>query len=553
MNKASPELGAVREVDGRRVMVDVGDRFEATLSIPVGEGRDYVVGQPGSLVTINVGPRTRVIGLVTAMRMAETVGTGEDGRPAAVERKRFEAQLIGELSGGRFRRGVGSYPVVGSKVFAPDDADIAALFGDPDGNGLSVGRLTQPEGSRCFIRVDRFFGRHAAVVGMTGTGKSSAVAGLLQKASDPARCPHAHIVILDTHNEYRIAFPSANYLSGDSLKLPYWLLNFAELREVFADRTEHAALNQIRFFRDAVLALKRENLEKQLRDIAGLIGETDARRLLRERLTVDTPVYFDLRELLARAEREDAGRSRSSQYLQNFILRLRSKLEDRRLGFLTDIRDCGHSAVLPAVIENLLNAGGGVTIVDLSGVPSEARSVVVSVVARTAFDFNLWNPWRRQYPICLVCEEAHAYLAESRSGETGPAGEQIGRIAREGRKYGVGLIVVSQRPTELPAAVLSQCGTFVAFRLTNEADQGHVRRLTPDSAGGLLEALPNLQQGEALLIGEAAPMPCRVMLDGPDPAPSGDDVPFDRSWREGPSGFDMGAVVRKWWLQEKDG
>jgi DNA helicase HerA-like ATPase len=555
-------LGTVREVDGSSVIVQVSDAWEGATASP-GEGEDYHIGQPGSFIVINTSPRTKVIAIVSGMRMVEVQVCDASGGLKCADKKRIEAQLVGEVvtieekgkTRAVFKRGIGFYPVVSCGVFIPDAAELSEIFEEYSGFDYSIGQVTTGASQKCYLHFDRLFGKHVAVLGATGSGKSCCVATMVQKATDPKMFPHSHVVILDLHNEYRTAFPDANYIKSSEITLPYWLMTFSELCETFTEKTEHSAHNQLRFFRDNILSLKKKSLEKATANLEKYIGAKNY-ELLADRLTVDTPVFFDIDELVALAEAEDEPLTKSAKYLGKFILRLQSKTGDRRLKFLMDVGKAKSSEVFPEILKKLIGMSAKenkrVTILDLSGIPSEILSVVVSVIARTLFDFNFWNLKRVQFPICLVCEEAHTYLMRDAGGETWAAGEQLERIAKEGRKYGVGLVVSSQRPSDLSATVLSQCNTFINLRLTNQEDQGYVKRLVPDSLANFLDALPSLQRGEALIVGDSVVMPTRVQIDRPNPEPSSHDVEFHKYWKAGPEGFNLTDVVTHWWLQEKE-
>jgi DNA helicase HerA-like ATPase len=237
-----------------------------------------------------------------------------------------------------------------------------------------------------------------------------------------------------------------------------------------------------------------------------------------------------------------------------FLMRIESKLNDRRYDFLLKPTSRNTSASLTAMLRDFVGLGtqkAAVTIIDLSSVPFDVRPTVAAQIGRVAFEFNYWNPQYREFPILLMCEEAHAYIPRATESQFAGSRKSMERIAKEGRKYGVGLAVVSQRPHEVSETVLAQCGTFICLRITNPDDQGYVRRLVPESEGDLVSVLAGLGRGEALVLGEAVPLPTRLQFEKPDPTPNSDDIDFYGKWKDGPEDLDVEAIVNRWRSQER--
>jgi hypothetical protein len=237
-----------------------------------------------------------------------------------------------------------------------------------------------------------------------------------------------------------------------------------------------------------------------------------------------------------------------------FLMRIESRLNDVRYDFLLKPTIRSNSASLSLLLRDFVGLGSKkvpVTVIDLSSVPFDVRPTVAAQIGRLAFEFNYWNPQYREFPILLVCEEAHAYIPRAREGQFAGSLKSMERIAKEGRKYGVGLGVVSQRPHEVSETVLAQCGTFICLRITNPDDQSYVRGLVPESEGDLVSVLAGLGRGEALVLGEAVPLPTRLSFEKPDPAPNSDDVDFYDKWRTGPGDLDVDAIVKRWRSQER--
>jgi len=393
-------------------------------------------------------------------------------------------------------------------------------------------------------------------LGQTGSGKSWTVASLMQRAV--ASMPRAHIIVLDLHGEYswkaedgsrHSAFddPVFRYVDARELEIPYWLMTFSELCDLLIDRTEREAANQIAFFRDTLFALRQVNKEP----------------LKLDRVTVDTPVYFSLDRLLQEVRAKNLemvpGQSRQKQgpmfgQFDRFIMRLESKLNDARYDFLLKPKVRNSSDSLVGLLRDFVGLGDPkrpITVIDLSSVPFDVRPTVTAQIGRLAFEFNYWNPNFRDFPILLVCEEAHAYIPRASGSQFAGARKSMERIAKEGRKYGVGLGVVSQRPHELSETVLAQCGTFLCLRITNPDDQSYVRSLVPEAERDLVDILAGLGRGEAMALGEGVPLPTRLRFHRPDPTPSSDDVDFYEKWTTGPEDLDVDAIVDRWRRQER--
>jgi DNA helicase HerA-like ATPase len=320
-----------------------------------------------------------------------------------------------------------------------------------------------------------------------------------------------------------------------------------ELSDLLIDRTEQAAHNQTAFFRETL----RELREKEKQPL-GL-----------DRVTVDTPVFFSLNDLVGAIETENGrmvpgktGPKNGPNHgdFDRFLMRLTSRMNDVRYDFLLKPKIRTGSASLSALLRDFVGLGNpkrAITVIDLSSVPFDVRPTVAAQIGRLAFEFNYWNPHYREFPILLICEEAHAYVPRASDSQFAGARKSMERIAKEGRKYGVGLGVVSQRPHELSETVLAQCGTFICLRITNPEDQAYVRSLVPESEGDLVDVLASLGRGEAMVLGEAVPLPTRVRFDAPMPSPNSDDVDFFEQWKSGPEDIDVDSIVQRWRSQER--
>jgi DNA helicase HerA-like ATPase len=371
--------------------------------------------------------------------------------------------------------------------------------------------------------------------------------------------PNAHIIILDLHGEYcwkrndgtrHYAFDEKDvqHIDARELEIPYWLMTYAELSDLLIDHTDHSAHNQTAVFREVLTSLR----------------VAEGKRLGLARTTMDTPVYFDLHLLRQAIEArnglvpsESTGkmiRGTLTGAFDNFLMRLDTKLNDVRYDFLLKPKIRTDSASLAALLRDFVGLGvkkSAITVIDLSSVPFDVRPTVAAQIGRLAFEFNYWNPDHREFPILLLCEEAHAYIPRASDTQFAGSRKSMERIAKEGRKYGVGLAIVSQRPHEVSETVLAQCGTFICLRITNPDDQSYVRSLVPESEGDLVSILAGLGRGEALVLGEAVPLPTRLQFDKPFPTPNSDDVQFYEKWKDGPTDLDVDAIVKRWRSQER--
>jgi hypothetical protein len=331
------------------------------------------------------------------------------------------------------------------------------------------------------------------------------------------------------------------------LEIPYWLMTYAELCDLLIEHSEREATNQTAFFRDCLL----EGRQTENGSAASALGLS--------RVTVDTPIYFSLDDVITKVRAKNVERVGNRQGpmfgdFDRFLMRIESKLNDTRYDFLLKPIKRNSSASLSAMLRDFVGLGAqkaAVTVIDLSSVPFDIRPTVAAQIGRLAFEFNYWNPKYREFPILLMCEEAHAYIPRASESQFAGSRKSMERIAKEGRKYGVGLAVVSQRPHEVSDTVLAQCGTFICLRITNPDDQAYVRNLVPESEGDLVSILAGLGRGEALVLGEAVPLPTRLVFDKPNPTPNSDDIDFYTKWRDGPTDIDVEAIVKRWRSQER--
>ena len=490
----------------------------------------------GALVSLR-GPESRVFGVVNALRR-ERDGGGTQG-----ERTVFEIQTLGEIpttgpdaAAAGFQRGVSRYPPLGAPVTTVTIRDLAKVYARPRTSNVHIGRLRHNQKVPAFVVTDSLLGKHFAVLGTTGTGKSCAVTVILR--SILAEHPNGHVVLLDPHNEYASAFADmAELLNPSNLQLPYWLLNFEEIAHILVEPGEQR-FTQLALLKDAIVQAKRAMYPE------------DAY------LTVDTPIPYRLSDLIS-ALQEGMGKFNkadgAASYL-SLISRIEGLRADRRYAFMFEsltVRD--NMRQILAQLLRIPAVGKPITIIDIAGLPSEVVDVVVSVLFRLVFELAAWSDRGAAPPVLLVCEEAHRYVPQDEVAAFAPTKRVISRIAKEGRKYGVTLCLVSQRPSEVAIGSLAQCNTVFALRLTNEHDQSFVARALPENARWLVESLPSLNTQEAVVVGDGVTVPVHIRFNDlePEHRPSSADPSFAVAWRRDPDESFLERAIERWRRQTR--
>ncbi|MGY6278347.1 ATP-binding protein, partial [Methylomonas sp. MgM2] len=425
---------------------------------------------------------------------------------------------------------------------------VSSVFANYAEGDFALGTLSLQPDQLAKINLDSFLSRHAAILGQTGGGKSWTVASLLQKISN---LKQATVVLFDLHGEYSVAFAKdADIISATDLELPYWLMNSEELLGLMVDRSESAAPNQIAKFKEVLQTAKETPDENKA------LGIT--------KITIDTPVFFDFNAILKEFRSLDtqmvAGAKGDKQgplfgQFTRLLMRIDSRLNDRRYDLIFKPKTYLNSASMEDLFRRLLGERQGqrkkIVVIDLSPVPFDVRGSVISLILRCIFDFAYW--YRRvnkeRHPIAVFADEAHIYLNE-RDTSSEAARHSAERIAKEGRKYGVSLTVISQRPREVSSTILSQCNSFLCLRISNPEDQSYVKSLLPDSVRGIASLFSTLRRGECVLLGDSVLMPTRIRIDIPDPKPASDDASFYKHWTTDPAEIDFAAVLKAWRNQE---
>ena len=544
-------FGRIIEVDGSHIVAELKPTLSELSRVYAGE--TYPVGQFGSIIRIHFGRRL-IYAFVGRLRMKSEF-EAERGLvvSSASDERIVEADLFGEGEWVRtvenkwelrFERGVSTYPLPQQTVYLTPKSELKSIYGKTDNAVIQLGQHVGSGGAPCFADLNELLGKHTAVLGSTGSGKSGTVAAIIHSILERGDlCGYKkwnpRIIILDPHGEYGGAFAENTKLSPDdgTLTLPYWLLNFQETVSLLVGKTEFVATTQANIVKSALMIAREEGKE--------ILKLDDSR------ITVDSPVPYKLTTLREKIE-EDKPHQPSKQDSHNSILRkLEILMDDPRFNFMMEEWTGDSKDPFPGVIKQLTGEGPQPRIVDLSGLPNEVAGVSSAVIARTLFNLKIWQPQaeRESDPVLLVCEEAHRYVPDRGEAQYEAAQEAIRRIAKEGRKHGLGLLLISQRPSEIEATVLSQCNSWIILRITNDTDREHVRSMLPDSMSGLTKMLSGLRNQEAIFVGQAAILPSRILIRNlkPEQLPKSNDIDFDKGWQNDPiSDEKIQNIIKRW-------
>jgi len=570
------------------------------------EGRTYRVGQLGGYVALPRDKRT-LIGFITQ------VGRQDNQQNDADPQMVLSCQLLGTIAAGHFLRGVNDYPTIGDPVRIATEEDFAVVFGahtdEAAGpkNSFTLGRFAMNTDYPVRVLGKQFLSKHLAILGNTGSGKSCTTARILQEIT---ALPDSQVVLFDLHGEYAAAFsdenghlnPNVTYLGERDLVVPYWLLKYEELETLFVDRSNPLLIsNQVTFLKEAIGRLKRPaaeelDLVKEMTLDSPLFFSLERLRIFAEnmndaRYVLNTEQYAFAKlaqRSLTPAEQEELLTTRRCAFnkgkpegevphamyhnkLLGLIQKLDTRLNDRRYDFLLrPLQQAKDSPLFREILTERASPGelteamaefikvllgrrtprSNLTIVDLSGVPFDIVDITVAMLTRLLFDYNFWSPPSQRHPVLLAFEEAHNYIPRV-SEERSFARHAVERVAKEGRKYGVTALIVSQRPSELSETVLSQCNNMVVLRMNNPDDQAYVRRVVSDQFANLIRMLPILRPGEAFVIGDAVLMPLRTLVDLPSRLPRSGDVDFVSHWSKGTPDADVPRILEHWWRQDR--
>jgi len=584
VNAAPTLLGHIGAVAGATINVRQSENVESGL--PIIAGRTYRVGQVGSFVRVPQGYHN-LYGIISDVGATAAPATVQDASGGGD--RWMKVQLVGEIVEVTFERGVSQFPSINDEVHLVTEDDLAKIYGGVESGQIVIGRLAGAESIPAKIDLDKLVSRHCAVLGSTGSGKSTTVASLLRSVSMGAHFPSARILLLDIHGEYASALKEVAKVfriipdKGEhALHIPYWALEVGPLLTFLLGKLDDRSLTAIS---DKILAAK------QVQVATGKYAGADPNSL-----TVDSPIPFSLKQIwfdlidpevktwddkdrsvpailhpgdpekLQAPKYKPHSTTNTAPYMNSVgvlsirrqLDQMRSRLLDRQFDFLLHPGkwEPDLTGAAPQDLAQLLEAWLGhdkpITILDLSGVPSSVLGRLVGSILNILYEALFWGRERpeggKQRPQLVVMEEAHRYLGRDADG---PAKEMVQRIVKEGRKFGIGAMIVSQRPSEIDETILSQCGTFVSLRLSNTADRSRVQSALPDSLAGLMDMLPVLRTGEAIVTGEAAKLPvrCRITLPPEKERPSSGDAEVATSWARKRGKENYATVAAAWRAQ----
>ncbi len=561
-------IGKIVEVNSAIVEIEIDS--EITSFTRIIDGRLYKIGQLGTFVKFPMGNLT-LYGVVSAVSNRPGSGTTNLLMPD-LGRRYLQVQLIGERLGDLpFERGVGIFPTIQDEAHLVTEADLKYIYGEDHAGLIEIGRHAASENLSVYLDLHHLVARHSAIFGSTGSGKSNTAATIIKQIMQ--KNPGARIVLIDLHGEYASAFENQARIfriqdQQQPLSLPYWIMTFDELAFFLVGRTPGQEKPEDKRLREAILLLKQAN---SIRLKAGSVNP--------DFITADAPIPFDIRKMWHDFNREVHGtysqaqkeaQNRMSEELidegdpyqliparfkpytpnngapfkskndlmANYEQKIYSRLRDSRFNFLFNPNSNNTENDLDQLLRDWIENDQRLTILDLSGIPFELIDISVGLLTRIVFDSMYWGqkePYTgRNRPILMVFEEAHSYLPKNEANHHlfGYARKAVERIFKEGRKFGIGAMVVSQRPSEISETILAQVGTFIAMRLTNSVDKNTVKAAAPDNMTSLIDQISALRIGEAIVVGEAIKIPSRVKIEQITPGPNSHDPEVVRCWQQ---------------------
>ncbi|MDJ0979966.1 MAG: DUF87 domain-containing protein [Erythrobacter sp.] len=528
-NAAMP-IGVVLEISGSSSQV----AFDLQRMTECSEDADpsiALAGQVGSQIKIKVGDGW----LLASVRNQRKDRRSEGGVIAGIDflGEGGEEKLTGRING--FKRGVTRYPMPGAMVYPATTEDLRQIYASDGRPNIPIGKVFPTKDIRAGLYIDAMLGKHFALLGSTGTGKSTSAALILHRICEAA--PKGHIVMIDPHGEYAAAFrQSGLILDVSNLQMPYWLMNFEEHCEVLLSSSGNERQIDMDILSKCLLAARTKN---RLADQMG-------------KITVDAPIPYLLSDLSTILQDEMGKLDKATSSAP--YMRIKSKLEelktDPRYQFMFSGMLVGDTMTnFISKVFRMPGDGKPISIIDVSGVPSDITSTVVAVLSRLVFDFAIWGRDEKSHPILLVCEEAHRYVPNEKNADASSVGRVLSRIAKEGRKYGISLGLITQRPSDLAEGVLSQCGTIISMRLNNDRDQAFVRAAMPEGSRGFLDSIPALRNRECIICGEGVAIPIRVSFDTLEEhkRPASEDPSFVELWNGGGGEEEMvERIVMRW-------
>lgn len=555
-------IGKVENVDTRKIVVSVEN--EAVLNVL--KINDIVI-----LAGSNADEK--LIGILTKVtkKRIELDEEERDDEDELYSKNYCVINLVGSFYNkygagkeSKFKRAINTYPEINSEVYRADETAMQLIMNavsskTTNGKNLEIGHFASNHDVAAILDGNRFFQRHACIVGSTGSGKSYTVAGILEKAN---QLPHANMIVFDLHGEYNeLSYADQIKICDEpgGLHIPLWFFNYEEIHTLFVESSEGTSTNQRAAVINYILQEKKEYISSNMGNVS------------KEIVTADTPVPFSAKGLMEYLEKQnildiDTGevyksgeskgqaKTRHGQYydkLTNLITRLRTKMDDKKYGFVFNEKDTMDAHYLNQFAARIMgNSPYKIKVIDLSEVPSDMLAIVIGIVTRLVYDIQFWmTPAQNEvrHPLVLVCDEAHIYMANDMSKMKAVEKKSLEifeKIAKEGRKYGIGLLIVSQRPAELNTTIMSQCNNILSLKVTNDRDKSAVAAMLTDSLVGIVEMLPNLDVGECVVVGDAIMLPSKIILDKPNEKPKSATIDFwDRWYDNKETVFDIDAAT----------
>jgi DNA helicase HerA-like ATPase len=591
------KIGKIIEVSGNSLRIEIDDSVNELIRSV--DGHVYPVGQIGTIIKIHFG-RKLLFAFVRSLKMRSELLSDDISQPinAADDARILEADLFGQGSWSasasklEFSRGIETYPLPLQSAYICLNEELESIYKAAESNAqdeainpmVPIGNYIGGNNAVCRANIDKLFGHHFAILGSTGSGKSGTVASILHSVLDHRtndKVLQPRIVMIDPHGEYSNAFgdraqvyrayndSSVENDDAKLLKLPYWLMSSDEFRSLVIGKTEQEATSQNNIVYEAITYARQFEAgllnDIQRGNLGGISpdkthGTSEADILKFDR---DKPVPFRISQFKAHINEVQGKQSGVDKYLsardkerlknEAILKKLRILEANPQLNFLMHEYDQATSPNLKEILSQFVGEADGkdIRIIDISGLPNEVAGPLTALISRLLFQYKLWQTRqeREKDPVLFVCEEAHRYVPNHGEAQYKEAQDAIRRIAKEGRKYGLGLGLISQRPSDVESTVLSQCNSWLVLRLSNSSDQEHVSKFLPDSLNGLTKMLSSLTRREAIFVGEAAALPSRIRIRKlkPEQLPDSNDIKFAQGWSHGAIDDEsLDAIVNRW-------
>lgn len=542
-------VGTVQNVDTKKITVSV-DKEETLNKLKIND----------LIVFSGINADQKLIGIVTKISK-KRIDIDEDDENEEIEYSYnfCNVTLVGtfykKLSPTKnnvFKRAVNTYPEINSKVYLADGKALSIIMNSLENEitsdkRLTIGKYASNQDVQAILDGNKFFQRHATIVGSTGSGKSFTVANILEKANE---LPYANLIVFDLHGEYNeLSYAKQIKISDNDngLHIPLWFFNYEEIHSLFIESSEGTSTNQRAAVIKYILEQKKEYIKNNMSDLSPEI------------ITADTPIPFSAKkmkeyleeenikeeltgELYKSGDKKGQEKTKQGQYygkLTNLITRLQTKMDDKKYSFVFNEKETIESNYINIFIDQILNNDKKIKVIDLSEVPSDMLPIIIGVVTRLVYEVQFWmTPKEKEtrHPFAFICDEAHLYMPRDTTKMKAVENKSLEifeKIAKEGRKYGVSLVIVSQRPAELNSTIISQCNNIVSLKITNDRDKSAVATMLTDSLVGLVETLPNLDVGECIVIGDSIKLPTKIILDKPKEEPKSSTIDFWDRWIDG--------------------